>query len=681
MVRNSASMQSLRSDLPVRSVEQPTPEQIERAVRAHFEQAPRLETRDQPQFVNAFDPPTVFYGASDASQPQMQSVEPQPRRIEQMRALMQQQQQVRRRMEERATHDGEHKGHFSEGAQKDYNMQLMLLEQQNKRRLMMARQEQEDYMRNNIEPALYDPYGVAQPEPAPTPMENVELHNDRQKFEDEPRNNEQRFRQATRENAAAYTKPFCDFLTENPTVFHAVDAMKKQLKDEGFTQISERDSWKIERSGKYFVERNGSSLIAFVVGANYEPGNGTAILAGHIDALTAKLKPVSQVPNKAGYLQLGVAPYAGGLGRTWWDRDLGIGGRVHIKEGDKIVTKLVKLDWPIAKIPSLAEHFGAVAAEPFINPNKETRMVPIMGLDTAEERSIAPLGPVDPFARPTLLHSKDGIKTFVSTQPPALVKAIGTALGLRSNETHNIVQWELELFDVQPATVIGLSKEMISAGRIDDKLCSWAALQALIESSASDTKTSSLIKVAFLSDDEEIGSQLRQGAKSNFLQIVLERAVGAMSGHTLGSDIMGRTYANSFMVSSDVSHAVNPNFTEVYLANHAPRLNVGVAIAADSNGHMTTDSVSTTILKRCADKVGAQLQVFQIRNDSRSGGTVGPMLSSALGMRCIDAGLPQLSMHSIRATTGALDPGLGVLMFAGFLNGFEEVDKEFTGSN
>lgn len=417
-------------------------------------------------------------------------------------------------------------------------------------------------------------------------------------------------------------------------------------------------------------------MIAFVVGANYQPGNGAAILAGHVDALTAKLKPVSQVPNKAGYLQLGVAPYAGGLGRTWWDRDLGIGGRVHIKEGGKIVTKLVKLDWPIAKIPSLAEHFGAPAAEPFINPNKETRMVPIIGLDTADERATAPLAPADPFARPSLLCSGSPINSFVQTQPPALVKAIGNALGLNSAETHNIVNWELELFDVQPATVIGLNKELISAGRIDDKLCSWAALQALIESQASDTEHSSLIKVVGLFDDEEIGSLLRQGAKGNFLPITLERAVGALCGHTPGSDVMGRTYANSFMVSSDVSHAVNPNFTEVYLANHAPHLNVGIAIAADSNGHMTTDSVSTTILKRCADMVGAQLQVFQIRNDSRSGGTVGPMLSAALGIRAIDAGLPQLSMHSIRATTGALDPGLGVLMFAGFLNGFEAVDKE-----
>ncbi|PPJ53766.1 hypothetical protein CBER1_04544 [Cercospora berteroae] len=485
-----------------------------------------------------------------------------------------------------------------------------------------------------------------------------------------------RSREPTKEkkNAASYTKPFCDFLTENPTVFHAVDALKQDLKTAGFTQLSERDAWKIEPSGKYFVERNGSSMIAFSVGAKYEPGNGAAVLAGHVDALTAKLKPISNVPNKAGYLQLGVAPYAGGLGKTWWDRDLGIGGRVHVREGEKIVTKLAKLDWPIAKVPSLAEHFGAPSQGPF---NKETQMVPIIGLESASERMNAMDMPQpDPFSQPFFLVSSDSLNTFTSTQPPALVKAIGASLGLESNEVHNIVNWELELFDTQPATVIGLHKEFISAGRIDDKLCSWSALQALIESSSYGTDDSSLIKVVGLFDDEEIGSLLRQGARGNFLPITLERAVGALSGHTPGSDLMGRTYANSFMVSSDVTHAVNPNFTEVYLANHAPHLNVGVAIAADSNGHMTTDSVSTTILKRCADRVGAQLQVFQIRNDSRSGGTVGPMLSSAMGMRAIDAGLAQLSMHSIRATTGALDPGLGVQLFKGFLDEFEEVDRE-----
>lgn len=462
---------------------------------------------------------------------------------------------------------------------------------------------------------------------------------------------------ATSENAKAYAKPFCDFLTNNPTVFHAVDSMARDLKHEGFTKLSERDSWRIEPGGKYFVERNGSSLIAFVVGDDYRAGNGAAVLAGHVDALTAKLKPVSKLPTRAGYVELGVAPYAGGLGPTWWDRDLSIGGRVLVKEGNKIVTRLVKLGWPIAKIPTLAPHFGAPASGPF---NLETQVVPVIGLESSTKNQVLP-------------QAKAG--SFTATQPPRLVRAIAKELGV--SDASDIVNWELELYDIQPATLAGLDKEFITAGRIDDKLCSWAALEALKQSARSGTSGSGIIKVVGLFDDEEIGSGLRQGARGNFLPIVMERAVGSLAGQHPASDLMGRTYANSFLVSSDVTHAVNPNFENVYLANHAPELNVGVVVSADSNGHMTTDSVSTAIFQRCADKVGATLQVFQIRNDSRSGGTVGPMLSCATGMRAIDAGIPQLSMHSIRATTGTSDPGLGVLMFQGFLDGYEAVDAEF----
>ena len=486
-----------------------------------------------------------------------------------------------------------------------------------------------------------------------------------------------RFPQATRKNVEGYTKMFCDFLTENPTVFHAVDDIKQKLKKKGYTELSERDAWKIQPSGKYFVERNGSSLIAFVVGAKYEPGNGAAILAGHVDALTAKLKPVSEVPNKAGYLQLGVAPYAGGMNSTWWDRDLGIGGRVLVQEGNKTVTKLVKLDWPIAKIPTLAPHFGAAANGPF---NPETQMVPIIGLESAEESAFSDQT-AESFSQPSYVGQGGGhdhrMKPFVSTQPPGLVRAIGNALGLHEDSYTKIVNWELELFDVQPATVCGLNKEFITAGRIDDKLCSWAAIEALDLSDEFDTAYSSIIKVVGLFDDEEIGSGLRQGARSNFLPAILERAVGSLNGGNLPSDLLGRTYANSFLVSSDVTHAVNPNFLGAYMEKHAPYLNTGLVVAADPNGHMTTDAFSTAILQKCAERVGAKLQVFQIRNDSRSGGTVGPMLSSMTGIRAIDAGIPQLSMHSIRATTGALDPGLGIIAFMGFLNGFELVDKEF----
>lgn len=347
------------------------------------------------------------------------------------------------------------------------------------------------------------------------------------------------------EDPRIYTQPFCDFLTDNPTVFHAVDALAKDLVREGYKKLSERDSWDLKTGGKYFVERNGSSLIAFVVGDEYRTGNGAAILAGHVDALTAKLKPVSNVPNKAGYVQLGVAPYAGGMNSTWWDRDLGIGGRVLVKEGSKIITKLVKLGYPIAKIPTLAPHFGAPANGPF---NQETQMTPIIGLESAESSS-----------QPASV-AKAG--TFAATQPPRLVRAIASELGIKEQDYGTIINWELELYDTQPATVGGLDKEFIFAGRIDDKLCSWSALQALVNS-ASSGSSSSIIKVVGLFDDEEIGSGLRQGARGNFLPTVMERAVGSLAGHSPGSDLMGRTYANSFLVSSDVTHAVNPNFMSV----------------------------------------------------------------------------------------------------------------------
>lgn len=474
-----------------------------------------------------------------------------------------------------------------------------------------------------------------------------------------------RFPQATSSRAEKYAKPFCDFLTENPTVFHAVAALKGQMKEAGWTQLREACEWKIEPGGKYFVERNGSSLISFVVGADYKPGNGAAILAGHVDALTAKLKPISKVPNKAGYLQLGVAPYAGGMNSTWWDRDLGIAGRVVVKKADKITTKLVNLNWPIARIPTLAPHFGAASQGPF---NQETQMVPIIGLDNTPS-SDDPSDVARDFAASSCNYS------FTSTQPPALVEAIAAQLSIPPSEHYRILSWELELYDVQPATLGGLNRELIYGGRIDDKLCSWSAQQALLLAAETDTANSSLIKTVALFDNEEIGSLLRQGARGNFLPATLERAVGALATpeRPIAHDTMGRMYARSFLVSSDVTHAVNPNFLNAYLPSHSPRLNTGLVISADSNGHMTTDAVSTAILQQCADKAGATLQLFQIRNDSRSGGTVGPMLSSVLGCRAVDAGLPQLSMHSIRATTGALDPGLGVVAFLAFLNGYEEV--------
>lgn len=464
----------------------------------------------------------------------------------------------------------------------------------------------------------------------------------------------------------SFAQPYCDFMTSNPTIFHAVHAFSKQLEDHGYTYVSERDVWnsKLKRGGKYYCTRNGSSLIAFAVGKDYESGNGMAIVASHVDALATKLKPISKVPNKAGFMQLGVAPYAGAMNRTWWDRDLGIGGRVLVRDNEtgKVETKLVKLPWPIARIPTLAPHFGTPSQGPF---NKETQMVPIIGVDNS-----------DLFSHSASTNEpSNGIKsgTFAATQPEKLVKIISKEIGVTDYST--IISWELELFDSQPAQLGGLEKDLIFAGRVDDKLCCYASQEALL--SSADDASSGIVKMIGMFDAEEIGSLLRQGARSNYMSSVMERITEAFAP-SYGPNVLSQTVANSFLVSSDVVHSVNPNFLECYLENHSPRLNVGVAVSADSNGHMTTDGISYSILKRVADLCGSTLQMFHLRNDARGGGTIGPMTSARIGMRAIDAGIPQLSMHSIRATTGRLDPGLGVKLFKGFFDHFEKVDKEFT---
>jgi aminopeptidase I len=425
------------------------------------------------------------------------------------------------------------------------------------------------------------------------------------------------------------------------------------------------------------------------VGEAYKPGNGFAMVAAHIDALTAKLKPVSNKPNSMGFQQLGVAPYAGALNETWWDRDLSIGGRVVVRDAEtgKTRTRLVKLDWPIARIPTLAPHFGVGMMG---DRNKETQMVPIIGLESSAS--------TDTTSAPT----NPGLaKTFIASQPPKLVALIASQLQIQDHSS--IVNWELELYDSQPAQVGGMDKEFIFAGRIDDKLCSWAAYMALLLADRS--KDDGTVRMVALFDDEEIGSLLRQGAKGNFMSSVIDRVVESLTAHasskaasaqpafcttsgmsskstppppTFGPGLVGQTLAASFLLSADVIHAINPNFISVHETAHAPRLNVGVALCADSNGHMTTDSVSTAILQRIADKSDCTLQRFIIRNDMRSGGTVGPELSSTLGVKAADAGIPQLSMHSIRATTGSLDPGLGVKFFKAFLEKYEEVDGEWT---
>lgn len=455
-----------------------------------------------------------------------------------------------------------------------------------------------------------------------------------------------------------YTDKFLHFMNTSPTVYHAVDYLAKELEANGFKYISERESWSeaLNYKGKFYTTRNGSSLVAFVVGKNWLPGNGIGAIGAHIDALAAKLKPISKKEPVEGYLQLGVAPYANSFsGPTWWDRDLGIGGKVIVREGGKITSKLAHIPHPVARIPTLAPHFGAPSVGPF---NAETQMTPIIGLigegeveDPTDDEKLSPL------------YGKHSLK---------LLRAISKNIGM---EVKDLLQFDLELFDTQFGTVGGLEKDFLFCPRIDDKICSYCGIRALIDSLEDPLAfpNDSLHAVA-LFDNEEVGSLSRAGARGSLFETVVERI---LAYHESDDELKRLTYANSFLISADVIHAVNPNFASVYLEHHKPKLNVGISLTCDPNGNMATNSVSIALLEEIARQTGNTLQVFHIRNDSRSGGTIGPALSSATGIRTVDCGVPQLAMHSIRATTGSKDVWLGVKMFKAFFQKWSEVDVQF----
>ncbi|CAN6674333.1 vacuolar aminopeptidase 1 [Trichomonascus vanleenenianus] len=455
-----------------------------------------------------------------------------------------------------------------------------------------------------------------------------------------------------------YSERFLDFMYKSPTTFHAIANVSKLLEENGFVYLSERELWDdkfaANKGKRFYTTRNGSSLAAFVVGKDWKPGKGIGLIGAHIDALTLKVKPISNKDNKDGYTQIGVAPYAGSLNKTWWDRELGIGGRLIVKDDKAVRSKLVKIPHPIGIIPSLAPHFGLPENGPF---NKETQMTPIYGLEQSYEDE--PEATEDEKKSP--VYGKHSLPLLRELAKRADV------------ELKDVLSVELEMFDVHHGEVGGLRKDLLFCPRIDDKICSYAAINGLIEGVEKLEKAGELSIVA-LYDNEEIGSLQKQGAQGNLMEGVVDRVLAQY-----GSDdeIKRLTYANSFFVSSDVCHAVNPNFSEVYLEHHKPRLNVGPGIYYDPNGHMTTDAVSAAIAEEVGRQAGCELQYFQIRNDSRSGGTIGPYISSKNGIRAIDLGIPQLAMHSIRATTGSKDVWLGVRYFRAVLELWGDIDAQF----
>ncbi|BAE56368.1 aminopeptidase I zinc metalloprotease [Aspergillus flavus] len=478
---------------------------------------------------------------------------------------------------------------------------------------------------------------------------------------------------------------FLSFVNASPTPFHAVQSAKELLSKAGFQEIKEKDSWSstCRPGGKYYLTRNSSTIVAFAIGKKWKPGNPISMIGAHTDSPVLRIKPVSNKRGE-GFVQVGVETYGGGIWHTWFDRDLGVAGRAMVRTGDgSIVQKLVKIDRPILRIPTLAIHLDRQETFAF---NKETQLFPIAGLVAAElNRTADSTATGEKTAANNETEKGDfaPLKSVTERHHPYLVELIAAEAGVKPDD---ILDFEMILFDTQKSCLGGLLEEFVFSPRLDNLNSSFCATVGLIDSvadaSALDDEPS--IRLIALFDHEEIGSRTAQGADSNVLPAIIRR-LSVLPSSTSGNEDLAtafeETLSTSFLLSADMAHAVHPNYAAKYENDHRPEINKGPVIKINANARYATNSPGIVLLQEVARKAaedggeGVPLQLFVVRNDSSCGSTIGPMLSAALGARTLDLGNPQLSMHSIRETGGTYDVGHSIRLFTSFFKHYSNTSK------
>ncbi|XP_051119030.1 probable aspartyl aminopeptidase [Andrographis paniculata] len=474
------------------------------------------------------------------------------------------------------------------------------------------------------------------------------------------------------ENTAAVD--FVEFLNASPTAFHAVDEAKKRLSSAGFEQLSERKDWKLEPGKKYFFTRNHSTIVAFAVGKKYVAGNGVYIVGAHTDSPSLKLKPISKV-SKGGYLEVGVQLYGGGLWYTWFDRDLTVAGRVIVKKNhigsESYSHHLVHIEKPILRIPTLAIHLDRDANTAF-KFNKETQFVPVLATSIkaelnklAVENVLAETGPG--------VGSKLDTKT-TQKHHSILLQLLADEIGCEPDEISDL---ELQLCDTQKSVIGGALNEFIYSGRLDNLCMTFCSLKALIDSTSSETSLheETGIRMIALFDHEEVGSASAQGAGSPVMLDALSRIT---SSFTSDPKVLPKTIQKSFLVSADMAHALHPNYMEKHEDNHRPKLHGGLVVKNNAGQKYATNAVTQFLFSEIAAKHKLPVQDFVVRNDSSCGSTIGPILASGVGIRTVDVGAPQLSMHSIREVCGVDDVNYSFQHFKAFFEEFAHLEVKLT---
>ena len=407
-----------------------------------------------------------------------------------------------------------------------------------------------------------------------------------------------------------FSKELAKFLESSPSAFHAIDNMENILIREKFVRLYENQRWQISPGGRYFVDRNGSSLIAFTVP---ESGfKGLRIMASHSDSPAFKIKENPELETDGHYIRLNVERYGGMLCAPWFDRPLSVAGRVIVKDpvSGSFLTKLVNIDRDLVLIPNLAIHMNREANNGY-KYNAQKDMLPLYGD----------------------LSAKD---TFIKT--------VADAAGVHESD---ILGHDLFLYNREKASIWGASGEFISCGRLDDLQCAFASLKGFL---AGEKQEYMALHCVF--DNEETGSGTKQGAASTFLYDTLTRI----------HDCLGLTredylihLADSLMISADNAHAVHPNHTDKADPSNRPYLNGGIVIKFNANQKYCTDGISAAMFRDICRIVNVPVQTFTNRSDMAGGSTLGNISNTQVALNTVDIGLPQLAMHSPYETAGVKD--------------------------
>ena len=406
-----------------------------------------------------------------------------------------------------------------------------------------------------------------------------------------------------------FAENMLDFIYNSPTQFNAVEVSAEMLEKNGFEKLNPKENWKLEVGKKYYTTKNSSALVAFKVNSDEVEKEGFRIIGSHTDSPGFRIKPNAEMESCGAYLKLNTEGYGGMILSTWLDRPLAMAGRVFLRGENpfKPVEKIVNINKPVCIIPNLAIHMNRSINDGY-KYNKQTDMLPLVGLINEQ-------------------LEKDNY----------MVKLLASELNV---EIEEIIDFDIFLYEYEKGCFTGANEEFISTGRLDNLSMYYSSVEALLDS---DSKSGISIAVGF--DNEEVGSATKQGADSNMLLNILERIC-----ISLGKDRQQffEAIENSFIISSDLAHAVHPNVNSMVDPTNRPVMGKGPVIKVHAGQAYTSDGYSISVYKEICRECGVEYQEFVNKSDQRGGSTIGPISSTHIDIPSVDVGAPILSMHSIR---------------------------------